>query len=196
MTVTIPPHSSSSQIGDMLERDGVISRASSSSCARRSPASAASCAPGTYHLKLGHELQRRAEDPDHAAARGEGDEHHDHRGQDPCQIDDAAARPGRQGSYLARRAARRCSTPPPTARRCAPPTSRASCSPTPTSCVEPISIPRARRRSAAARSSSSFATVNLGYARSKHLTPYDVLIIASMVRPRPRPPTTGRWSRR
>jgi UPF0755 protein len=26
-----------------------------------------------------------------------------------------------------------------------------------------------------------FATVNLGYARSKHLTPYDVLIIASMV---------------
>jgi UPF0755 protein len=46
--------------------------------------------------------------------------------------------------------------------------------------VEPISIPKLVTDQLTTFR-QQFATVNLGYARSKRLTPYDVLIIASMV---------------
>ena len=39
----------------------------------------------------------------------------------------------------------------------------------------------ARRASSSTRSARNWAKVDLGYAQSKNLTPYDVLIIASMV---------------
>jgi UPF0755 protein len=46
--------------------------------------------------------------------------------------------------------------------------------------VEPISIPKLVTDQLTAFR-QQFASVNLGYTHSKHLTPYDVLIIASMV---------------
>ncbi len=49
--VTVPHDATASEIGDMLAREGVVSSGSSSSCARRSPATAASWSPARYRCR-------------------------------------------------------------------------------------------------------------------------------------------------
>ena len=86
---------------------------------------------------------------------------------------------GRRQLRSPRPGIRGCSTRPHTARRAARRRSRASCSPTPTSCGCRSSI-SALVADQLTTFKKRFATV-LGYARSKHLTPYDVLIVASII---------------
>ena len=136
---------------------------------------------GTYHLRRDMSYGDVAEDPDHGAARRQGERLTIVEGKTRSQIDALLRSQGVRGSYLA--ATRRSPLLDP--RRYGAPRSNQHARGLPV----PRHLPAARadqdrRRwspTSSRRSASSSAKVNLGYARSKHLTPFDVLTIASLV---------------
>ena len=189
-------------------RSTATARARSSSRSRRAPASARSATsstsagvvssstlvpgprharrqalralPGQLHARRRHELRRRDRRPLDPAGQA-----HDHASTIPEGLSRAQIAPlledaGVSGDYLRRLGSlTELSTRPSTAPR-TPRTSRASSSRPPTSCP-----PRARARQLVERQLDAFkqrfAGVDISYARSKNLTAFDVLIIASMI---------------
>ena len=87
-----------------------------------------------------------------------------------------------RGNYIAReRALARARTRAATARRAAPTASRASCSRPPTSCSAGPGVDALVRASSSTRSSRTSRRSTCPTRAAKNLTPYDVLMIASMV---------------
>ena len=180
ITVTIPAHTSSGKVGDLLERDGVISSSFFFELRATLAGQRGAIRPGTYHLHLGMSygsvLGILTTPPPAAKVTEltvtEGRTRH--------QIDALLREQGVAGSYLA--ATRH--SPQLNPRAYGAPRSVNSLEgflfPSTYQLVEPISISAlvADQLSTFRR---EFATVGLGYARSKHLTPYEVLIVASMV---------------
>ena len=180
VTVTIPPHSSSSQVGKLLERDGVISSRFFFELRATLAGERGALRSGTYHLKLdmsyGQVLKILTMPPPQAKVT----ELTIVEGRTRREIDRLLRSQGIRGSYLADT-------------RRSPVLNPASYgAPRHTSSLEgflfpstyqlrvPVSIPvlvadqlsTFRKR---------FAMVNLSYARRRRLTPYDVLIVASLV---------------
>ena len=197
VTVTIPPHSSAGKVGDLLERNGVISSegpvpASFFFELRATLAGErGKLRPGTYHLKLdmgyGQVLKILTTPPPAAKVA----ELTIAEGRTRRQISALLRSQGIRGSYIAATRHSRLLNP---VRYGAPrttPSLEGFLFPSTYQLRDPVRIPALvadqlrtfRRR---------FAAVNTGFARSRHLTPYDVLIIASMVEdeaqtPRDRP---------
>src|SRR5947209_16922473 len=177
VTVTIPPHSSSSQVGNLLERDGVISSRFFFELRATLAGERGDLRSGTYHLQLdmsyGQVLKILTMPPPPAKVT----ELTIVEGRTRREIDRLLRSQGIRGSYLA------------DTRRSPVLNPATYGAPRHTSSLEgflfpstyqlrvPVSIPvlvadqlsTFRKR---------FAMVNLSYARRRRLTPYDVLIVA------------------
>jgi UPF0755 protein len=172
VTVTIPAHTSSRQVGDLLARDGVIPSGFFFELR--------ALLAGTYHLQLGMSyasVLSKLTTPPHTAKVSELTIT---EGRTRRQVDALLRSQGVHGSYFAATHHSPLLNP----RRYGAPAHTNSLEgflfPSTYQVVDPIRINalvadqlRAFRK--------MFAKVNLSYARSKHLTPYDVLIMASMI---------------
>ena len=180
VTVTIPAHSSSSQVGELLQKEGVISSSFFFELRATLAGERSDLRPGRYHLKLGMSygdaLTILTKVPKPAKVTNltitEGRTRH--------QIDVLLRSQGMRGSYLAATRRSRLLAP---ARYGAPrrtPSLEGFLFPSTYQVRDPIKI-SALVADQLKTFRQRFRVVNLRHARSKHLTPYDVLIIASMV---------------
>jgi UPF0755 protein len=180
VTVTVAPHSSSSQVGDLLARDGVISSSFFFELRATLAGERGSMRTGTYHLKqdmsYGDVLKILTTPPppipttDITIADGHN----------RWQIAALLGGQGIRGSYLV-------------ATRHSPALNpRAYGAPRDTPSLEGFLFPETYRLVTPVKVGDlvadqlnafkrRFASVNLGYARRHGYTPYDVLIVASMV---------------
>ena len=180
VTVDIPAHSSSGQVGDLLQKNGVISSSFFFELRATLAGERSDLRPGRYHLKLGMSygdvLAILTKVPKPAKVTNltitEGRTRH--------QIDVLLRSQGMRGSYLAATRRSRLLNP---ARYGAPrrtPSLEGFLFPSTYQVRDPIKI-SALVADQLRTFRQRYRAVNLRYARSKHLTPYDVLIIASMV---------------
>jgi peptidoglycan lytic transglycosylase G len=180
VTVTIPPHSTSSQVGNLLERDGVIASSFFFELRATLAGDRSALRSGTYHLRLdmsyGDVLKVVTTPPPPARVSSLTLT----EGRTRREIDGLLRSQGIRGSYLA--ATRHSPLLSPT-RYGAPrdtPSLEGFLFPSTYQLRDPIAISDLvadQLRTFRQR----FSTVSLRFARGKHLTPYDVLIIASMV---------------
>jgi UPF0755 protein len=180
VTVTIPAHTSSRQVGDLLAHDGVIPSGFFFELRALLAGERSDLRTGTYHLQLGMSyasVLSKLTTPPHAAKVSELTIT---EGRTRRQIDALLRSQGVHGSYFAGTHHSPLLNP----QKYGAPADTNSLEgflfPSTYQVVDPIRINalvadqlRAFRK--------TFAKVNLSYARSKHLTPYDVLIIASMI---------------
>jgi UPF0755 protein len=180
VTVTIPAHSSVDQIGNMLEREGVISSSFFFNLRATLAGDRGDLRAGTYKLKLDMPYSKVLNVLTAPSPAARVTELTLIEGKTRRQIDALLHSQGVRGSYLAATRNSRLLDP----RRYGAPKSTPSLEgflfPSTYQLREPIKVGdlvddqlRQFRK--------EFGSVNLGYARSRHLTPYDVLIIASMV---------------
>jgi UPF0755 protein len=180
LRVTIPARSSSSQIGDLLEHDGVIASSFFFELRATLAGERDDLRPGTYHLKLdmsyGSVLTALTAVPKPAKVT----ELTITEGRTRRQIDSLLRRQGVRGSYFAATRHSRLLDPG----RYGAPRRTDSLEgflfPSTYQLREPISV-SALAADQLRTFRQRFARVNLRYARRKHLSAYDVLTIASMV---------------
>ena len=180
VTVTIPAHTSSSQVGDLLARKGVISSSFFFELRATLAGERSSLRPGTYHLRLdmsyGQVLKILTTPPPAARVT----ELTITEGKTRRQISALLHSQGISGNYLA--ATRH--SPLLSPERYGAPAGTNSLEgflfPSTYQLREPIGI-SALITDQLQTFKQQLRGVNLSYARSKHVTPYDVLIIASMI---------------
>jgi len=180
VVVTIPPHTSSSQVGDLLSQDGVVSSSFFFELRATLAGERGSLRSGTFRMK--HDMS-------YGAALGaltavptpvKTSNITITEGKSRSQINALLRAQGIAGSYLA--ATRHSPLLDPThygAPRSTP-TLEGFLFPSTYQLRDPVTtgaLAEAQLRTFKAR----FRSVNLGYANSKHLTAYDVLIIASII---------------
>ena len=180
VTVTIPPHSSSSQVGNLLERDGVISSSFFFELRATLAGERGSLRSGTHHLQqdmsYGDVLKILTTPPPPIPTT----ELTIVDGHTRAQINALLRAQGVRGSYLA--ATRH--SPLLNPRNFGAPRDRPSLEgflfPDTYQLIKPINI-NALVADQLKTFKEKWRSVNLNYARSQHLSPYDVLIIASMI---------------
>jgi UPF0755 protein len=180
VVVDIPAHASSSQIGDLLQREGVISSSLFFELRATLAGERGQLRSGRYHLKLGMSygdvLAILTKAPTPAKVTDltiiEGRTRH--------QINDLLRSEGIHGSYLAETRHSRLLNP---VRYGAPrntPSLEGFLFPSTYQLREPIKI-SALVSAQLQTFKQRWRGVNLAYARGRHLSPYEVLIIASMI---------------
>lgn len=180
ISVTIPARSSTSHVGDLLERDGVIASSFFFGVRAALEGDRGKLLAGTYHLKLdmsyGQVLKALTTRPPAAKVTNVTII----PGRTRFQINALLRAQGVRGSYLA--ATRRSPLLSPVSYGAPRRTDSLEgfLFPDTYQLREPIGV-GALVADELTQFRKEFATVNLGYARSKHLTPYDVLIIASII---------------
>jgi uncharacterized YceG family protein len=180
VTVTIPPHSTSGDIGDELARDGVISSSFFFNLRATLAGERGDMRAGTYDLQQGMTYSAVLKILTTPPTAAKVTNITIIEGRTRAQINDLLKVQGVKGSYFV---ATRHSPLIDFAAYGAPrhtPDLEGFLFPDTYQLVEPISIP-ALVSDQLKTFRTEWGQVNLGYARSKHLTPYDVLIIASMV---------------
>ena len=185
VVVTIPPGSSAGEIGDLLSdqgrrRVGLLLRAA------RAPgaATAASCAPARYTLQAVDALRAALAALTPAPKAAPTIDVTLPEGPSRRELAPRVAQAGVRGSYVkASDALDACSTPRDVRRaEGRRRRSRASCSPTPTSCAAAPRRPSSSSTCSSRAFKREFAQGRpQARARRKHLSRYDVLIIASMI---------------
>jgi UPF0755 protein len=180
VTVVIPPHSSVGKVGDQLERDGVISSSFFFQLRATLNGDRGALRAGTYHFKrdmsYASVLSILTKVPAAAPVTGLTIT----PGRSRRQIDALLRSQGVSGSYSS--ATRRSLLLSPTAYG----------APAGTNSLEGFLFPDTYQLSDPVRISSlvtdqltnfkrQFATVDMRYSRSQHVTPYAVLIVASMI---------------
>jgi UPF0755 protein len=180
VTVTVPAHSNARQIGDELAKDGVIPSGFFFELRATLAGERSDLLAGTYHLQRGMTygavLKRLTTPPTAAKTTNITIV----EGRTRAQINDLLRSQGVKGSYFA---ATRHSPLINLAAYGAPrhtPDLEGFLFPNTYQLVEPISVSKLVTDQLKTFK-QQFGRVNLGYARSKHLTPYDVLTIASLV---------------
>jgi uncharacterized YceG family protein len=180
IAVTIPAHSSSSQIGDLLERDGVIASSFFFDARATLSSDRSDLRSGTYRLKLDMSYGDVLKVLTTPAKAAKVSNLTITEGRTRRQIDALLRAQHIKGSYLAQTRHSKLLDP------------HAYGAPRNTNSLEgflfpstyqvrdPISI-GALVADQLKTFKSRFKSVNLSYSRRKHLTPYDVLTIASMV---------------
>jgi UPF0755 protein len=185
VTVTIPAHSSTGQIADILERDGVIG-CSFPDCSllfkiRTALASdGGKLLPGTYHLKLDmtfSSVLSALTTPPPAAPVSEVTIT---PGKTRAALDQILRRERIKGSYLAETRHSSLLNPVSYGAPRSTPSLEGFLFPDTFQLRKPISIP-ALVADQLRDFKRHFGSLDLSYARSHHLTPYDVLTIASLV---------------
>ncbi len=180
ITVTIQPHSSSREIGDQLARAGVVSSGFFFDLRATLAGERGDMRAGTYHLQEEMTYSKALKVLTTAPAGPPTANITIIEGRTRAQINDLLRAQGVTGSYYV---ATRHSPLINFAAYGAPrhtPDLEGFLFPNTYQLVEPISIP-ALVTDQLKTFRSEWSQVNLSYARSRHLTPYDVLIIASMV---------------
>jgi uncharacterized YceG family protein len=180
VTVTIPPHASSRAIGDELARAGVISSGFFFDLRATLAGERGDLRAGTYNLQRDMTYSKVLKVLTTAPVGPPVTNITIIEGRTRAQLDALLKAEGVNGSYFA---ATRQSPLINLAAYGAPkhtPDLEGFLFPDTYQLVEPISI-RALVNDQLKTFRGQWAQVNLGYARSRHLTPYDVLIIASMV---------------
>jgi uncharacterized YceG family protein len=180
VTVTVPGHSNAREIGDELAKDGVIPSGFFFELRATLAGERSDLLAGTYHLQKGMTygavLKILTTPPPAAKTTNITIT----EGRTRAQINDLLRSQGVKGNYFA--ATRR--SPLINFAAYGAPRHTADLEgflfPDTYQLVEPISIEKLVHDQLTTFR-QQWARVNLGYARSKHLTPYDVLIIASMV---------------
>ena len=180
ITVTIPAHSSSGQVGDLLERDGVVSSSFFFQLRATLAGERSNLRPGTYHLQLGMSYGDALSVLTKAPPAAKVTDLTLTEGKTRRAIDALLRAQGVSGSYIAATRQSRLLDP----RSYGAPRQIKSLEgflfPSTYQLREPITVDAlvADQLNAFRQ---NFAAVDMGYAHSKHLTPYEVLIIASMV---------------
>jgi UPF0755 protein len=180
VTVVIPPHSSVGKIGDQLEHDGVISSSFFFQLRATLNGDRSDLRPGTYHLKLDMSYSAVLGILTKAPPTAPTTELTVTPGRTRRQIDALLRSQGVSGSYYS--ATRRSPLLNPTSYG----------APARTNSLEGFLFPDTYQLTDPVRISAlvadqltnfkrQFATVDTRYARSQRLTPYDVLIVASMI---------------
>jgi UPF0755 protein len=180
VTVTVPAHTSSRQVGDLLARDGVVASGFFFDLRALLAGERSDLRPGTYHLQLGMSygsVLSKLTTPPHAAKVSELTIT---EGRTRRQVDALLRSQGVHGSYFAATHHSPLLNP----RKYGAPAHtnplQGFLFPSTYQVVDPIRI-NALVADQLRTFRKMFAKVNLSYARSKHLSPYDVLIIASMI---------------
>lgn len=183
VTVTIPPKASTSQIADILDREGVIS-CTFPSCTLlfelRAKLDGRTLLSGTYHLKRGMSFEDAIGVLATAPPAAKVKEITIIPGETRVHVSALLHAQGEKGSYLA--ATRRSPLLNPAAYG-APartPDLEGFLFPDTYQLRVPVSI-RALVADQLKDFKRQFATVNMTYARSRHLTAYDVLTVASLI---------------
>ena len=180
VTVTIPPHSTSREIGDDLERAGVISSGFFFDLRATLAGERGDLRAGTYNLQLDMTYSKVLKVLTTAPTGPPVTNITIVEGRTRAQIDALLKAEGVTGSYfVATRHSPQINFTAYGAPRHTPDL-EGFLFPDTYQLVEPIKIPTLVNDQLKTFR-QQWAQVNLGYARSKHLTPYDVLIIASMV---------------
>jgi uncharacterized YceG family protein len=180
VTVTVPGHSNARQIGDELAKDGVIPSGFFFEVRATLAGERGDLRAGTYHLQLGMTYGAVLKILTTAPPAAKTTNITIVEGRTRAQINDLLRSQGVTGSYYA---ATRRSPLINFAAYGAPrhtPDLEGFLFPDTYQLVEPISVSKLVSDQLTTFK-QEFGRVNLGYARSRHLTPYDVLIIASMV---------------
>ena len=180
VTVTIPPHSTSGEIGDQLARAGVVSSGFFFDLRATLAGERGDLRAGTYNLQQDMTYSKALKVLTTAPVGPPTTNITIIEGRTRAQINALLKAQGVKGSYFV---ATRHSPLINFAAYGAPrrtPDLEGFLFPDTYQLVEPISIPKLVTDQLNTFR-SEWAQVNLGYARSRHLTPYDVLIIASMV---------------
>jgi UPF0755 protein len=180
VTVVVPAHASSSQIGDLLAKKGVISSGFFFELRATLAGERGKLRAGVYHLKLGMTygavLSELTKLPRAAAVTDvtitEGRSRH--------QIDALLRAQHVRGSYLAATRGSRRLKYSQYGMRKRPSTLEGFLFPDTYQLIKPIRI-SALVTDQLQTFKQKFAKVNFDYARRRHLTPYDVLIIASLI---------------
>ena len=180
VTVTIAPKSTSSQIGDLLVRDGVISSAFFFEARATLAGERSSMRAGVYHLQLGMSygavLTKLTTPPPRAPVT----EITIAEGRRRQQIDTLLRQQHVRGSYLAATRSTRLLNLRAYGLRHKPRSLEGFLFPDTYQVIKPVRIPTLVADQLRTFK-QQFAKVALGYPRRKHLTPYDVLIIASLI---------------
>jgi UPF0755 protein len=180
VTVTIPSKSGVGQIGDLLEHDGVISSSFFFGLRATLAGERSNLRSGTYHLKLGMPYDQVLSILTTAPPAAKVTPLTLIEGRTRRQIDALLRSQGVRGSYAAATRRSRLLDP----RKYGAPRSTPSLEgflfPSTYQLREPINV-NALVADQLHTFRQKFAGIKLSYARRKHLTPYDVLIIASMV---------------
>jgi UPF0755 protein len=180
VTVVVPAHSGASQIGDLLARDGVISSSFFFQLRATLDGDHSSLLAGTYHLQQGMSyssvLTALTKKPT-AAKTSELTIAEGHTRQYVAKL---LRRQGIKGNYLAATRSSKLLKPQTYGAPRHVPSLEGFLFPDTFSLVDPIKVPVLvddQLRDFKQR----FAKVNLSYARSQHLSGYDVLKIASLI---------------
>ena len=180
VTVTVPEHSTASQVGDELAKAGVIPSGFFFELRATLAGERSDLRAGTYHLQEGMTYGAVLKALTTAPPAAKTTNITLIEGRTRAQINDLLRTQGVNGSYFA---ATRSSPLIKLSAYGAPrhtPDLEGFLFPDTYQLVEPISIQKLVNDQLTTFS-RQFSQVNLDYARSHHLTPYDVLIIASLV---------------
>jgi UPF0755 protein len=180
VTVVIPPRSTSSDIGRLLQRDGVISSSFFFELRATLAGERSDMRAGRYHLQLGMsyaDVLTVLTTPPKAAKVTELTITEGQRRQ---QISALLRSQHIRGSYLAATRSSKLLNLRAYGLRHKPPSLEGFLFPDTYQLTDPVRI-SALVRDQLQTFRREFAKVNLGYARRKHLTPYDVLIVASLI---------------
>jgi uncharacterized YceG family protein len=180
VTVSIPARSGAGKVGDLLEHKGVIASAFFFKLRATLAGDRGKLLQGTYHLKLdmsyGQVLKALTTPPPAAKVTNVTIV----PGRTRSQISRLLHDEGVRGSYVAETRHSRLLSPVAYGAPRSTPSLEGLLFPDTYQLRDPITI-SALVGDQLREFKRQFATVNTRYARSKHLTPYDVLIIASMV---------------
>jgi UPF0755 protein len=180
VTVTVPAHSTARQVGDELAKAGVIPSGFFFEVRATLSGQRGDLRAGTYHLQQGMTYGAVLKILTASPPAAKTTNITIIEGRTRAQINALLSSQGVQGSYFG---ATRHSPLINFAAYGAPrhtPDLEGFLFPDTYQLVQPVSIQKLVNDQLN-RFRQQFAHVNLGYARSKHLTPYDVLIIASLV---------------
>ncbi len=180
VTVTIPPHSSSSKVADLLARDGVISSSFFFELRATLAGERGQMRSGTYHLRLDMsygsvlKLLTTAPPPVPTTELTISDGH------TRRQVSALLREQGIGGSYVGSTRHSRLLSPRSYGAPASTPSLEGFLFPDTYQLVKPVKISQLIADQLE-NFKAKWRTVRLGYARSRGLTPYDVLIIASLI---------------
>jgi UPF0755 protein len=180
VTVTIPPRAGAHQVGDLLARDGVVSSGFFFYIRATLAGDRGKLLAGTYHLKLGmsygQALKALTTPPPAAKVTNVTIIPGDTR----AQLNGILRAQGISGSYLAETRHSPLLNPVTYGAPATTPSLEGFLFPNTYQLRQPVRL-SGLIADQLKTFKQTFAGVNMSYARSRHLTPYDVLIIASIV---------------
>ena len=180
ITVTIPARYTSGQIGKLLANDGVISSSFFFELRATLDGERGDMRAGTYHLQLGMTYSRVLAILTTPPPAAKVTELTISEGQTRAAVDRLLRSQHIRGSYLAATRASKLLNPLRYGARRRPSSLEGFLFPSTYQLIDPVKL-SALVADQLNTFRQRFATVNLGYVRRRHLTAYDVLIIASLI---------------